>query len=271
MGETKIAWTAVPKPDGTFLQGYTYNPWIGCTKKDEGCLNCYAETFSDRFMGGNLWGVTANRKKTVDQNILKVCGWNRRAKKENNHPLLFCASLADVFEDHPQLDDWRKELFHTIDLNRELVWLLLTKRPENVLSMVQRATGRAYQGWFVEMKHVWIGCTASTQERLEERAEYMRQIPAIVRFVSHEPGLEALQLKDHADWIDWFITGGESGAKCRPYQVEWAREMLQECQSLDIPFFMKQLGGHPDKKDTVNSFPEDLRVRQFPKAYKIGG
>lgn len=63
---------------------------------------------------------------------------------------------------------------------------------------------------------------------------------------------------------DWVIVGGESGAGCRPFEIEWARDMKSQCEKLEIPFFMKQIGGHPNKRDKMEDLPEDLRIREFP-------
>jgi 2-polyprenyl-3-methyl-5-hydroxy-6-metoxy-1,4-benzoquinol methylase len=64
--------------------------------------------------------------------------------------------------------------------------------------------------------------------------------------------------------IDWIIVGGESGPESRPMQLEWAQSIAEQCKNADVPFFMKQLGGHPDKRHNLEQFPVDLRVRQFP-------
>lgn len=64
--------------------------------------------------------------------------------------------------------------------------------------------------------------------------------------------------------IHWVIVGGESGAKCRPFEVDWARSILAQCRAYDVAFFMKQLGGYPNKRHEMSEFPEDLRVQEFP-------
>lgn len=64
--------------------------------------------------------------------------------------------------------------------------------------------------------------------------------------------------------IDWIVVGGESGPGCRPMDIDWARSLRDQCANADVPFFMKQLGGHPNKRDDIDDLPEDLRIREYP-------
>lgn len=105
MAETKIEWTHRTKPDGTQVPGYTFNPWIGCTKVHEGCAHCYAEGFSKR-TGKAVWGPNGTRVKTSPDNWRKPLKWNAEAEKDGFRRAVFCASLADVFE------DWQDRMRH---------------------------------------------------------------------------------------------------------------------------------------------------------------
>ena len=143
MGETKIEWVATRNADGTVTPGYSWNPWIGCTRVSPGCVHCYAESFARRF-GKAEWGPTAKRVRTSAANWKKPLLWNRQAEKKGVRLKVFCASLADVFEDHPSLAAPRTRLFEVIAETRTyeedpagLDWLLLTKRPENILRFVE--------------------------------------------------------------------------------------------------------------------------------------
>ena len=122
MGEnTKISWC-----DATF------NPWIGCEKVSEGCKHCYAEHGTTARVslsrGLPLWGKDAGRQITSDANWRKPLQWNRAAEKEGRPALVFCASLADVFEDREDLVEHRRDLFALIDKTPNLIWLMLTKK-----------------------------------------------------------------------------------------------------------------------------------------------
>lgn len=244
---SKISWT-----------NHTFNPWWGCVKVSEGCKNCYAETFSKR-IGNDVWGVDKPRRFFGDKHWNQPLKWNKKAKESDSKDLVFCASMADVFEDRIDLVESRDRLFSLIDATPNLIWLLLTKRPENIRKLWPF-------GWYDNQftwTNIWIGTTIESQWQME-RLSYIADIPAAIRFVSVEPMLGPLTIRPLENMADWFICGGESGARSRPFKIEWARDLLKQCQEENVPFFMKQLGGHPDKRDRIDEWPEDLRVQEFP-------
>ena len=241
-GTTKIEWTATRHPDGTVTPGATFNPWIGCAKVSPACRGCYAESMMNRFGRPELWqGV---RQRTKPGNWNKVKSWKPGTK-------VFCASLADVFEDHPFLPEWRADLWKLIEETPHLTWLLLTKRPENVMVMVQ-ASGR--QGW---PGHVWLGTTVENQAMAELRIPYLCDIPAPVRFLSCEPMVGPVDLFSQGlidscvvpeDLpVEWVIAGGETGAKARPSNPAWFRSLRDQCELAGIPFHFKQHGDHNEE------------------------
>src|SRR5262245_28856388 len=152
MGLTTISWTATVLPDGTVRRGYTCNPWSGCCRWSEGCMNCYAEDRDHRFYRGAHWGPPSTTPRLL-------CGenywrgperWDRLAAKLGVRLKVFCASLADIFEDHPDVGPHRERTWELIARTPHLDWLLLTKRPENIARMRPAAWVR---GGFPE--HVW--------------------------------------------------------------------------------------------------------------------
>ena len=94
---TGIAWT-----DSTF------NPWIGCTKVGPGCDHCYAETLDKRhrWKGAEHWGAGVPRMRTSASTWAKPLAWNRAREKDGKTHRVFCASLADVFDNEVPLR-WR--------------------------------------------------------------------------------------------------------------------------------------------------------------------
>jgi protein gp37 len=94
-------------------------------------------------------------------------------------------------------------------------------------------------------QNVWMGVSIENR-RFVDRADYLREIPAAVRFISAEPLLGPLVGLD-LEGIDWLIAGGESGAKHRPVREEWVLELRDRCQDEDVAFFFKQWGGHRSK------------------------
>lgn len=233
MGEfSKIEWTT-----------HTFNPWLGCQKISAGCDNCYAEALMDHRLGRVEWGPHGERRRTSEANWRKPRQWAKAAK--GTRPRVFCASLADVFDNQvpPQ---WRADLWHLIEGTPELDWLLLTKRPENMAKMLP---------WKKPpRRNVWLGVTAEDQAAYERRWPILEATPARVRFVSYEPALGPLDIGGTRP--DWIICGGESGPNRRPFDVEWARHLREQCRK-GVPFFMKQI----DKKQPI---PADLMVREHP-------
>ena len=235
---------------------HTFNPWWGCTKVSPACANCYAETLANRFPNtAGLWGPDAPRKIASEKVWNDPIRWNRAAEKAGVRRRVFCASMADVFEDRHDLDESRSRLFALIRKTPSLAWLLLTKRPEHVRANTPPSWW--LHGW---PPNVWMGTTAEDQEQLEERGDHLLRCPASVRFVSAEPLLGPLALwayfkgkvRDEAlailgeppprNGIDWVILGGESGHGARTMQPEWARSIRDQCATAGVPFFFKQWG-----------------------------
>jgi protein gp37 len=220
---SKIEWTH-----------HTFNPWWGCTRVSEACVHCYAESWSKR-LGKKLWGPKSPRRFFGENHWKEPRKWNVEAKKTGIRPRVFCASMADVFEKRKELGEWRERLWKLIQETPDLDWLLLTKRPELVLEMVP--WGNAWP------QNVWIGTTVEDQESAEKRLPFLAEIPAKIRFISAEPLLGPLDLKQ---WlrpsIDWVIAGGESGAHARPSSPAWFRKLLLDCVESGVPYHFKQWG-----------------------------
>lgn len=294
---TKIGWCSYLHPDGHVVHGHTFNGWHGCAKKSRGCRFCYADTLSKRY-GRHIWGRKADRIRTKAP-WTDVHKWNQAAQKAGDPALVFASSMADVFEDHRQLPPWRADLWDVIEQTRWLVWLLLTKRPENIIKMVPTAW-LAPGGW---PANVWPGASLESQRYAPERIPPLIQLwQAPVRFLSVEPMvgrvdltkvdcgpagvLDALtanitQGPEPADTyriggpINWVIGGGESGGKgiARMHPV-WLSDLAVQCANAHVPFFAKQTGtllahewGLPGKGDNPAEWPDhirDLWVQQHP-------
>jgi len=212
---------------------HTFNPWWGCVKVSEGCLNCYAESWAKRY-GHDLWGTQKVRRTFSKNHWNQPHKWNKIAGKEGCRFRVFCASMADVFEDNPFVIDERERLWQMISETPNLDWLLLTKRPENMLSMVPWG-----QKW---PSNVWAMTTAENQQQANLRIPILLDIPAIVHGLSIEPLLGPLNLRPWLDGIDWVIVGGESGNGSRPMHPEWIRSIRDQCIENNVAFFFKQWG-----------------------------
>jgi protein gp37 len=229
---------------------HTFNPWIGCQKVSPGCDHCYAENMMDHRYHRVEWGPHGERSRTSESYWRQPLRWARQAKAEGTRPRVFCASLADVF-DNKVPKEWRTDLWELIRQTPELDWMLLTKRPQNIRKMLP--DWWPYWPW----KNVWLGTTTEDQKHYDLRWPILSAIPAVVHFISYEPALGPLQL--HGDILpDWVICGGESGTEARMMQPEWARTIRDQCHYEEgIPFFMKQM----TKKAAI---PDDLLIREWP-------
>lgn len=294
--QSEISWT-----DATF------NPWEGCTKISPACANCYAEARANHYQTVK-WGPEAaggTRRVTSEKYWYEPHRWNRQAVTNWNlwkehaqggspppaRMRVFCASLADVFEDWKgrmlttkgtpfwcvqgswsnselplvyenfdtqagriraaeenarllTMNDFRERLFDLIEETPNLDWLLLTKRPENVLKMVPLP-------WIDHgfPANVWMGATAERQEEYDKRLPFLEEIPAKVRFLSCEPLLGPIDLGIRPSGaglkvpaIDWLISGGESGDKARPVHPDWIRSLRDQCELAKIAYHFKQWG-----------------------------
>lgn len=272
---------------------HTFNPWRGCTHVSPGCEHCYAETLSKRNPATlGTWGANGTRAMASESYWRQPERWNRAAEKAGERRRVFCASLADVFEDRPELVWPRARLFALTSRTPHLDWLLLTKRPENARRMIEDL----HQLWLADVApNVWLGTTVEDQRRADERIPILLGTPAAVRFLSCEPLLGPVDLtmvgaaqvspthrlginylaRDGMH-LDWLIVGGESGAKARPMDLAWARSLVEQGRAAEVPVFVKQLGARPTAAGHLGplrhraggdpgEWPNELRVRQFPR------
>jgi protein gp37 len=233
---------------------HTFNPWWGCTKVSPGCKHCYAETWARR-VGQMLWGPRASRRDLSEAYWRQPLAWNAEAERLGERKRVFCASMADVFEDRRDLDKNRDRLWALIAATPELDWLLLTKRPHKVRELAP------YENRWPE--NVWLGATAENQKWLDRRMVELSQINAKVLFLSCEPLLGPL---DFSKWItaaengsvrlvNWIIAGGESGHQARPPNPDWFRSIRDQCIAAGIRFHFKQWGNwRPVTAQRVNGY-----------------
>lgn len=276
---------------------HTFNPWRGCTRVSAGCDHCYAEAASKRnpaVLGE--WGDDGTRVTASEAYWRKPIAWDRRAAAAGERHRVFCASLADVFEDRPELDGPRHRLFALINQTPNLDWLLLTKRPDVAVRMLHPdgdIANRIACRW--PLPNVWVGTTVESMDVAGERISALIDIPAAIRFLSCEPLISPVDL-DPFLWligastagpfqdfrgkrryipgssgaggatithipsrdISWVIVGGESGPHARPMNIAWAEQIVEQCQAAAVPVFVKQLGKRPVVLDVIGDAASPL-------------
>lgn len=225
MENSKISWT-----------NHTFNAWWGCTHAARDspeeppsdatapeCDNCYAEVF-DRRLGSAHWGQTADRRFFGPKYWAKPLVWDEEAQLAGRRDRVFCSSMADVFEAHPdhdinaRMDAVRTELWQLIRRTPNLDWLILTKRTERMpalLPWVQTSADwssvgvQSQQTASAPWHNVWLGVTCGARSSLW-RIAALRGIPAVKRFVSAEPLLEHIS---GPEW-DAALTGSFACQEC---------------------------------------------------------
>lgn len=257
MENTKIEWC-----DATF------NPWWGCMKVSQGCANCFAEALDNRWKGGH-WGPGSDRKPMGEKYWAQPLAWNEQARKSGKPYRVFCGSMCDWAEGHPQTLEHLARLFLLIEATPYLTWQMLTKRPENVLHLVPT-------NWLEGFPlNVWMG-TSIENDQVYDRIEHLVMLPAFVRFLSCEPLLGPITLPvDSADgsaFVEWVIAGGESGPGARPMHPDWARSLRDQCSETGTAFFFKQFGEYIPACQTdyidVEFREENTKLkRQFPSPH----
>lgn len=246
--QTNIQWTDA-----------TWNIARGCTKVDEDCKFCYM--YRDSFDGTRYNPREVVRTKTVFNLPLKI--------KEPSK--IFTCSLTDFF--HESIDSYRHEAWDIIRRCPQHTFQILTKRPERILECLP-------EDWDGGWPNVWLGTSVGSPKAMR-RAEILADIDAAMRFISFEPLHEYIETNWDLSWImrfHWVIIGGESGNETgryryRPCYVAWIEELADAFDSCGVPVFVKQMGTHIAKAfgmsdrhgSNIDEFPEQLKIRQFPR------
>lgn len=275
----------------------TFNPWVGCTKIGPGCDHCYAERDMVRRQFVQ-WGSGAPRRRTSNAYWGAPRRWNRIAAASGKPWRVFCASLADVFDNEVD-EHWRVDLFDLIAATPALTWMLLTKRIANALPYKLPA-------------NVWLGATVVNQLEADRDIPKLLQIPATIRWLSIEPQLGPIAIpgfdassswcpicraivadslaKPHESvhgvsafeefdptkhcidvpaMLQWIIVGGESGPRARVLNAHWARSLRDQCAAAGVAFHFKQWGEHSENgahvgKKAAGHLLDGIEHRAFP-------
>lgn len=218
------------------------------------CDHCYAEALINRHRGDGAFDTVVRSKTWRDP-----YNWQRKAEAANRVDLVFTCSLSDFFIQ--DADEWRPEIWETIKATPNLIYQILTKRPE----LVPR---RLPPDWGFGYKNCWLGVSVESRKFLR-RMTSLKRVPAAVRFVSAEPLLEDItpELEHYIEGFDQIIVGGESGNGSnlfRPMDRQWARRILNICRARDIAFFYKQSAAIRTEMGTQL---DGITYHEYPKAY----
>lgn len=249
--------------------------------KDGGCLRCYAESLNLRW-GNGLRFDKANRNQ-IDF-LVRIQEQIDLQKLNIKSPgsKVFVGDMFDLFQ--PSIPvEVLSELFNAYDVCTNLTLQFLTKYPARMSNFFFERYGGG-----VVPKHFWLGISAASQEWFNKTFTHLTHIGG-TRFLSLEPLLSPITIKNYLHLIDWVIVGGESGTGARPCNLQWIRSIIDQCKTANVPVFVKQLGsgrleygkvhiqpvGNGDKQagswtfknskgGDISEWPEDLQVREFP-------
>ncbi|MBU2537723.1 MAG: phage Gp37/Gp68 family protein [Proteobacteria bacterium] len=219
MSSSKIEWTES-----------TWNPVTGCTKISDGCTNCYAERMAHRLMAMGQANYANGFDVTLHPHTLSA------PLKWKKPRTIFVNSMSDLFHNEVPLE-FIQQVFSIMKQAHWHRFQVLTKRAERLADLAPSLD------W---AKNIWMGVTIEKDTYLS-RLEYLRKVPAALKFLSLEPLLGPMPDIDLTD-IQWVIVGGESGPGARPIEEKWVLDIQKKCGASKVPFFFKQWGGVNKKK-----------------------
>jgi protein gp37 len=215
---SRIEWTSA-----------SWNPATGCDQVSPGCVHCYAKTFAERFrcVPGHPYRQGFDLRLWPERLELPL-RWGRPK-------LVFVNSMSDLFHERIPFE-YVEAVFDVMQQADHHVFQVLTKRHERLAELAPLLP------W---PENVWMGVSIENR-RFVHRADYLREVPAAVRFISAEPLLGLLEGLDITG-MDWVIAGGESGPSHRRVDVDWVRDLRDRCVAESVAFFFKQWGGRTPK------------------------
>ncbi len=220
----------------------TWNPTSGCTKVSPGCDRCYAERITRRFPRTFPNGFDLRLRPEALDIPLR---WRRPRT-------IFVNSMSDLFHvDVPE--DYVRQVFYVMQRTPHHTYQILTKRAERLARLAPRLN------W---PSNIWMGVSVESPE-YTWRIDYLRKVPATIRFISAEPLLARLHALNLTG-IHWVIAGGESQSGCRAANLDWFRDLRDQCRAANVAFFLKQLGGHPMKRGGDQAVLDGQRWVELP-------
>ncbi len=263
----------------------TENPTMGCAGCElwnEHRQTCYAGILHRRFGGvSSGYAPTFEQVTLFPERMRRASRWSDLAGTEReNKPwlnglprLIFVSDMSDALSEEVDFEYLRSEVIEIVtgDKGRRHRWLWLTKRPKRMA---------AFSEWLNcdWPTNLWVATSITTQQTTSRIDDLLRVgNDETIRFLSVEPQWESIHLERWLPQIDWVIQGGESGPTARPFRIEWAESLIEQCQLSGVRFFLKQLGSNvwKDRKKchfthshggNWDEWPRTLRVRELPEA-----
>jgi protein gp37 len=251
MADTHIEWSEV-----------VWNPTTGCDRVSDGCDHCYALTMAARLkaMGQAKYQRDGDPRTsgpgfglTKHPDVLEQPLRWRKPRK------VFVNSMSDLF--HEEVNSaFLAAVFDVMRRTPQHIYQILTKRHGRLRSVMRTAVPG--EGW--PLPNVHIGVTVENQQWADIRVPALLGVEAEVRWLSCEPLLGPVDLSPWLHGLQWVVVGGESGPDARPMELDWARQIVRQCQDAGVPVFVKQDSG--PKPGMRGRLPDDLWIKEFPAA-----
>ena len=233
-----------------------WNPWHGCIKKSEGCRHCYMY-FLDKQRGSDgrrIYKV----KNNFDYPLSK--DKNGRYKIKSGEIIRVCMT-SDFFLE--EADEWRKDAWKIMKKRSDVAFMLITKRPERIASVLPPDWGNGYE-------NVFLNITCENQKRADERIPILFELPFKHKGIMAAPFIGAVSLKNYlpAGQIEQVIAGGENYDGSRPLYYEWVKQLYDECVAANVTFCFLETGTNFVKDGRMYRLPS--KRLQSVMAYKSG-
>lgn len=235
--------------------GEVLNPAIGCTPVSEGCAHCYARAIYERF-GRDFSKVTYSWEKLEKMARMRIPQYSPK-RGAPYKPIMFPFDMTDLF--HPDIPaDFITATFDIMNKRSEAEWVILTKRPERMVEVLFGQEGDWYLGGGDYIPNIRLMVTVENQARFDERVPLLLKTWSGPTGVCCEPLLGPINAETYL-WpfatpddplnstlrvrrpaLGLAVCGAESGPNRRPFKVEWALDLYEQCRGAGVPFYGKQ-------------------------------
>lgn len=206
----------------------SWNPWHGCHKFSEGCVNCYVYRMDDRH-GRDASIVT--KSKNFDAPIARYKNGNYKLPSGS---MIYTCFTSDFFLE--EADEWRKEAWQMMKERSDVHFFMITKRIHRFLECIP-------EDWQDGYEHVTICCTMENQKQADFRLPIYLKMPIRHKQLICEPCLSDIDFHGMLDdSIEQLTAGGESGNEARICQYDWILHIRKQCIEKKISFYFKQTG-----------------------------
>ena len=208
-----------------------WNPWRGCKKCSDGCLNCYIHK-------GDL------KRKINTNEIVKTKDFAKPIEKFKNGSykmkagLVYLCFCTDFLIE--EADEWRKECWKMINERQDCTFLFLTKRIDRFMKCIP-------DDWNYGYDNIVVCCTIENQKNADLKFTIFDELPIKHKCITVQPLLEKIDIEKHLDNIELVVVGGESDINARPLDYEWVLDIRKQCIRRNVNFEFRQCGTYTIK------------------------